>query len=110
MTTQMSFLDALEARNTAIEAAVQHADRKHAGWSGEAYKYLLEYASVVPLFKAEDVRRFAEDKGLSAPPDPRAWGHVLQKASKAKRIERIGFGMSGNKQAHCRPTAIWRSA
>ncbi|CAB4122657.1 hypothetical protein UFOVP32_49 [uncultured Caudovirales phage] len=106
--TQLSLLEAIEERDSAIQSAVENADRKQAGWSDRAYKYLIEFSRTLPLFKGEDARRYAEEQGLPKPPDPRAWGAVLQRASRGKFIERVGFGVSTNRQAHSRPTAIWR--
>lgn len=109
--------NAAQIRDAAIDLAVEHADAVEWSWGARAYNLLLEAIRLrqklgrgdVP-FMGEDVRRWAEGvRGLPEPPDPRAWGAVLQKACRAKLIERAGFGESKNPQAHLRPTALWRA-
>lgn len=89
-----------------IAASADHAEREKPGWAELAYGYLMLYPH--QRFMAEDVRRFAERRGLGEPPDARAWGGVMQRASRAKLILKDGYGESGNAQAHCRPTQYWR--
>ena len=103
--------EAVVARNLtqrAIDAAADHADRVASGWTDKAYGILLAFSSACSHpFAAEDVRREAAAAGLEEPPDPRAWGAVLQAASRDGLLVRVGFGESKNKQAHCRPVALW---
>ena len=93
----------------AITAAVAHADRVHSGWSDEAYALLLQYMAANQRFKAEDVRNYAhKTRGLPNPPDPRAWGGVIQRAAREGRIMKACYVASNNEQAHHRPVTVWQ--
>lgn len=90
----------------AMQRAEDRAEGDDPGWKERAYALLQEYPA--DRFMAEDVRRFAEARGLSPPEEPRAWGGIIQRASSAGLIEKDGYDESRNAQAHCRPTQVWR--
>lgn len=96
------------ARDAAMSAAEDHANRVHGDWSARAYLMVTKYIRRGGLFMAEDVRAWAEGEGLPPPPDPRAWGAVIMRAAKEGLIKRIGYEPSRNRQAHLRPTAVWQ--
>lgn len=93
----------------AIDAVVASANRAHAGWSDNAFEVLKRFIKPGAIFKAEDVRNFADTTELPEPPDRRAWGGVLQRASKSGLIIRIGYAQCRNKGAHNRPTTLWQA-
>jgi hypothetical protein len=101
-----------EVRDAAIQVAAAHADSVDPLWSTSALDFLLKFMAANPgrTFLAEEVRAFAYERGLPTPPDLRAWGGVLQKASKSGLIAPAGFTTSKNRQAHMRPTQMWRAA
>lgn len=110
----MGLHEATAARDAGIATAIDHADAVTPAWSERAF---VELQAAIAMrrranpgltFMAEDVRRFAERRGLPAPPDPRAWGGVLQRAARAGLIVKAGYGESANPQAHLRPTAMWK--
>lgn len=104
-------VELMGARDAAIAVAADHAEGVQPGWNGQAYILLATFArSANRPFMAEEVRRYALECGLGAPPDPRAWGGVFQKASRAGLIVQAGFTTSRNRQAHMRPTAQWERA
>lgn len=112
MSDLLAHADRRAARDEAINRATGHADAVEPAWSERAYAHLLAYPALPrgAAFMAEDVRKFAEEQGLPTPPDPRAWGGVVQRAVRVGIIESAGFGYSKNRRAHLRPTAIWRRA
>ena len=93
----------------AIDAVVASANRAHPGWSEDAFEVLRRFITSGAIFKAEDVRNFAATTELPEPPDRRAWGGILQRASKAGLIVRIGYAPCRNKGAHNRPTTLWQA-
>lgn len=104
------------ARDSAIAQAADHAERVSPDWNAEAYRHLCEFIDWRRLirrefrvsFMVEEARSYAESQGLPAPPDPRAWGGVVGRAVRERKIKLDGYGQSNNPQAHRRPTAIWR--
>ena len=107
---------AAQLRDAGIQTAVDHADAVVPRWSDRAYALLVRAVSSRQMrnpdqpFMAEEVRAYAENLGLPSPPDPRAWGGVLQRASRAGLIVKAGYAESSNRQAHLRPTQQWRVA
>lgn len=98
------------------ERAMAHADRVAStpplAWRDEAYGILVSFISFKRLvgsdFMAEDVREYAERGGLSAPPDGRAWGGIVQRALRAKLIERVGYAPMKSRNCHANPKTVWR--
>lgn len=104
----MDLFDGPHLRDVGIAQAEEHADAVHEGWTTQAWNALQAFVSTTETpFMAEDVRASAD---VPAPPDPRAWGGVFQRAARAGLIVKAGFAESRNRQAHCRPTALWRRA
>ena len=106
---EMTMQTARELRDAGIHSASSHADRAARGWTARAEAYVVEYARLHPVFSSELVRRYAEAKGLSPAPDPRAWGNAFKRAMRAGVITSAGYEQSSQPQAHCRPVRIWRS-
>jgi hypothetical protein len=83
------------------------ADRELGEWSKQAYAYLMQFARLHHNpFLVEDVRAYAEKKGLTPPPDGRAWGHIVQTARRAKQITSCGFGIA--KSSNGSPKVLWK--
>lgn len=99
-----------ELRDDGMDRAVKHADRVERTWSECAYTFLLEYARRCGSFTAEDVRKDAEANGVTAPPDPRAWGGIMMRAARANVIVSTGrYTKASAVHAHCGPKAVWHS-
>jgi len=100
------------ARDVGADAAVAHADAVVGSWSERAAALLREYgqtsAEVGVTFTAEDVRGFAEDKGLPAAPDSRSWGAVIMRARNAGLIKHAGYETSKSPTRHHGITSAWR--
>lgn len=110
----LDFEKARELRDDGIKRAVDHADSLAPAvapkWSDTAFDYLLEYARENRSFTSEDVRQAAERaERVTIPPDKRAWGGVVQRASRAGIIERAGFVTAKDPKVHCNNIALWRS-
>lgn len=77
-------------RDEGIQRAGDHAGD---AWQRRARGYLLEYlATFRESFLTEDVRAFADERGLDKPPDGRAWGVVMQSAKREGLIRANGWG------------------
>jgi hypothetical protein len=98
-----------QLRDEGIGRAVDHADRVEPKWSEQAFAFLDGYARQHKQFTGEDVREAAEEFGLSIPPDKRAWGGVMQRASRKKIIRRIGFTTASDPKVHCNVVTQWES-
>jgi hypothetical protein len=94
----------------AIKQAQDHADRQRSGWSEKAYDILENYLQwyVEKPFRAEDFIKFAESNGLEKPAKGQAYGGTFQRAANNKLITSCYYIASSNKQAHGRPTRVWR--
>jgi hypothetical protein len=92
-------------RDDGIQRAGDHAGAR---WRGQARGYLLEWlAAPRGDFLAEDVREFAERRGLDAPPDGRAWGVVFQSASRDRLISKVGYAPA--RSSNLSPKVLWRA-
>lgn len=98
-------------RDLGIAQAVEHAERVHDGWLDEAYEHLLDYIAVHDTpFMGEDIRAFATQRGLPAPPHLRAWGGVLTRAAKSGAIRKIGFSNVKDPNGHRGAATLWERA
>ncbi len=105
---QLSFLDAKDQKNIGMLAAEANANRKVSGWSRYAFNILTEFlTSVTGTFMAEDVRKFADGKGLMNPPSQRAWGGIITRAQHAGLIKNVGYGITKNPSAHQARATVW---
>lgn len=100
---------ARELADEGMTAAIEHADRVSARWSVQAGQLLRIYAQMHPEFMAEDVRIWAHRKDLPCPPDPRAWGAVVNRAVREGVLIRDRFELTKVKPAHATPRPVWRS-
>lgn len=96
--------EAIHARADAgMNQAASHANAKVAGWSDQAYAMLRRYSWENPKFLAEEFVAYAIKHGLAEPPDRRAFGAVLAKASRNRDIKREGFAVDN----YASPKAVW---
>lgn len=89
------------------QRAADHADRVIASWSERAGDALTAFVKSGAEFTSEDVREYAEQAGLPAPPDGRAWGAVILRARKAGLIRLVRYSPGRNPVCHSRPMAVW---
>lgn len=89
--------------------AINYANQIHPEWSEEAYALLKQFiASKTDCFMCEDVRAYADKKGLPAAPNNRAWGAIIARASrKEKIIKHAGFAQVKNPRAHKANASLW---
>lgn len=98
-------------RDEGIQRAVDHADRVEADWSSNAYAMLVQYArhkGSGAHITSEAVRNHCEWFGLPLPPDKRAWGAVMLKASRAGVIRKAGWTTANDPKVHCNPVSLWQ--
>lgn len=100
---------ARELRDEGMQRAVDHADRVEPNWSNVAEGWVRIYAMDHLEFMCEEVRRFAESKGISKPPDKRAWGAVMMRCAKLGIVEKVGLGYAKDPKVHMNPASVWRS-
>lgn len=108
---QLTIEDAMARRDEGISRAADHAERMSEGWKRRARGYLLEFLATRShsgLFLAEVVRAFAEERGMDAPPDGRAWGGVFQSAAREMLIVKVGYAPA--KSSNLSPKVLWKAA
>lgn len=109
MTTQLNLALGRQRAQEGAEQAAYHADRVHAAWQMRAlsmfFTYMLEHPG--KTFMTEDVRWWAEDRGLPEPPDRRAWGAVTMAAKRRKMIRFFGYAPQKAANAHGSPKSVW---
>lgn len=98
-------------RDVGMALAVEHAEDVNAGWKDKAYRALLTFLHFNPgmLFQAEDIRLWAEVRGLPHPPNNRAWGAIIVKAKKANRIQFIRIEATSGPSAHRANASVWKA-
>ena len=97
-------------RDQGAAQALSNAGRE---WHDRATQLALEFfANAGPggaLF--EDVREYAQRKGLALPPSPNAWGAVCLAMSKRSLITKTGqLRASRATKSHSRAQPVWRLA
>jgi hypothetical protein len=92
-----------------MRQAVEHADAVELKWSERAYAFLERYAAANREFLTEDVRTWAHRNGLPLAPDNRAWGAVINRASRERLIVRDRYETIRIPPSHARPMPVWRS-
>jgi hypothetical protein len=99
-----------ELRDAGMTQAVEHANDASEGWSARALRYVEIFARRRIEFRAEQVREYAEQKGLESPPSKRAWGAVISKAARRKLIHKVRFEPCENPKAHSCNVVVWLGA
>lgn len=101
---QMSL--ALVARDVGMARVERSAG---AEWQRLALGYLREFLSRHDApFMAEDVREWAEERGLPAPPNEKAWGPLMQRARRDGIVRPCGYGLANS--SHRSPKVRWSAA
>jgi hypothetical protein len=91
-----------------MSRALAHVESIDDGWGERAYQFVRGFAALRTQFRTEEVRSYAEQRGLSSPPSARAWDGIIEKAACAGIIERIGFTTCENVKAHRNNVSCWR--
>jgi hypothetical protein len=102
--------EAVLLRDRGIQQSVEHADRKHEGWSDMAFNMLKDYTALIGIggqITSEIVRDYAKQNLLPEPPDGRAWGAVMLRAAKAGLIKKVGWTTAQDPRVHCNPVSLW---
>lgn len=97
-------------RNEAMQRAVDAADGRVPKWSDVALEYVRLYAQQHrgERFIGRDITQAAKKYGLESPASDKAWGAVLQRASKLNIIRRVGYAQDPNR--HLSPVPQWMAA
>lgn len=88
-----------------MHAAEEAANRSEPCWSERALAALLEAGRQLGRFTIEQAR---ETCNVESPTDGRAWGGVVNKASREGLIIRIGFAPA--KSSNGSPKPVWKVA
>lgn len=88
-----------------MKAAEEAANIVEPSWSDKALDAMLEAGKALGNFTIEDVRAACK---VESPTDERAWGGVVQRASRKKLIVRIGYAPA--KSSNGSPKPVWRVA
>lgn len=97
-------------RDQGTQAALTNAGQE---WHDRAVQIALQFFAQAGYSGAifEDVREYATQQGLSAPPSPNAWGAVCLSLSKRRLISRTGQMRSSRLASnHARAASVWRLA
>lgn len=103
----IDFTAARAQRDAGMSQALTAAERRDEEWPELAYGFLCRYARTHATFISEEATAEADRLSYGSPTDPRAWGHVFQRAARANVITKIGYGIS--QRRHLSPTPLWES-
>lgn len=80
-------------------------------WTERAHRELEAFCACHrgQLFAIEDVRLWAEARGLPTPPEPRAWGGTARWGKHRKLIEPAGYAKSRVPNKHSCPVQQYRA-
>ncbi len=106
--TQQSIHYNITKTNEAIQAAADHANAVHPGWSEQAYGFLKEYIKTNRSFMTEDVR-YASQGIVPIPPHLRAWGSVIKKAAKECLIKHARYEQVKTASSHRAMASVWHT-
>lgn len=107
MSEQISIDFARAARDEGIQRATSRADRAVAGWSDLAFEFVKLYAQQYrgKRFIGRDIVLAAKSWGLIDPPNDKAWGGPMLRASRAGIIRKVGTAPDPNR--HMNPVPLW---
>jgi hypothetical protein len=99
---------AQQARDDGIAVAVAHAERVEPAWAETAFQALSDYCRAHHGQRITTPGIRAALPGVSKPPHLRAWGGVIQRASKAGLLVKVGYDQATEPHVHCSIVTAWR--
>jgi hypothetical protein len=104
--TQPSLFEAAQRRDKGIHDSAGHAGGE---WVDDALTYVEAFTRHTDgPFLGEQVREWAEARGLAAPPDGRAWGAVMQAAKRRHLLRSCGYAPA--RSSNLSPKVLWEVA
>jgi hypothetical protein len=103
----LDFAAATTRRDAGMASSAAHAERVHAEWCADAMAALLRFARTREHFLAEEYVADALARGLTEPPDRRAFGSILQRAARAHVIAHDGFAAAATSNGSAK--VRWRT-
>lgn len=92
------------------ERAVKHANETTPRWVELAEQVVIDFMRELPergRFTTETVRHSRAGKQLSAPPDKRAWGGVMNRLAARGLCQSMGYVASVDPRGHRHPVTLW---
>ena len=93
------------------QLAADRADREIPDWSDRAYALVVEFIHTHRYgahLTCEDVRAFADKRGLPKHDEGRAWGAVMLRAGRAKLVRNTGtVRKATDPKVHANPLTVW---
>lgn len=87
---------------------VMVAESSGEAWRLRAIACVREFISRVRgPFLAEDVREYAQERGLAEPPDARAWGVVMQRAQRERLVQAYAYAPA--RSSNGSPKVLWKA-
>jgi hypothetical protein len=106
----IDFTAARIARDDGMARAANHADQVVPSWQERALAFLRDYAASHADFICEDVRQYAEARGLPTPPDGRAWGAVMMRGARLHIVGKTDrVRCAADPKVHMNPCTLWKS-
>jgi hypothetical protein len=102
--TQLGF----QLKEQGMSQALAHAEEIDSSWGEKAYQFVRGFAAQRIEFRTEEVRAFAEQRGLPAAPSARAWGGIIGRAVKSGLITSVRYVNCSNPSAHRCPVRVWQ--
>ena len=102
----MNLFDYAETlKQDGMQRASNNAELREPTWNEQAFQAIIDYPGT--QFMAEEVRAWAYKRGLTEPPNHRAWGSVIARAKRDGIIRHIGYRQVANPQAHKANASLW---
>lgn len=95
---------ARERAELGMQRTLDLAERETPGWGAIASEFLRQYAKDNGRFTGWMLVRSAADR-IPQPPNPKAWGSVIQRAARAGIIRKVGFVPDVHR--HNNPIPVW---
>lgn len=92
-------------RDLGVERTAARAERRLPGWLEIALGYLQAFAATRQRFMTEELRAWAIAEGCPAPPNPKAWGAVMQAGRRRGIIRSIGYAPAAS--SNLSPKVLW---
>lgn len=103
---QPSLLDAIAARDEALDRVDRNADER---WKTYAYDVVRYLCDTQRTFSTDDVWDILDDADVTTH-EPRALGAVVQRAKRDGLCRPTGnYVQSTRPECHARPVAVWES-